>query len=220
MDFQYGGCGFALAVIPFLPMFFLRVLEWLDNKKMSVKIVIFVTGIIVMLVLLGGLNYYLNLLNLFKAFMKSYFNMATMGDRGKTLFSVVPTILPEIFNLLWIVSTFLIVLGENAYNWNRWFTYGAVLAYLVNWMGIFTGFYLIMGKTSDMINELDGRYLHPYMLYLVPVLQRFSKKNKIKVNSTTIAALAIITVVIIYSVYLFTCFYRGYILNITATWVS
>lgn len=113
---------FALAVIPFLPMFFLRVLAWLDNKKMSVKIVIFVPGIIVMLVLLGGLNYYLNLLNLFKAFMKSYFNMATMGDRGKTLFSVVPTILPEIFNLLWIVSTFLIVLGENAYNWNRWFT--------------------------------------------------------------------------------------------------
>ena len=77
-----------------------------------------------------------------------------------------------------------------------------------------------MGKTSDMINELDGRYLHPYMLYLVPALQRFSKRNKIKVNSTTIAALAIITVVIIYSVYIFTCFYRGFILNITATWVS
>ena len=211
---------FALAVIPFLPMFFLRILDWLDNKKMSVKIVTFVTGIIVMLVLLVGLNYYLNLFSLFKAFMKSYFNMATMGDRGKFLFSVVPTILPEIFNLLWIVSTFLIVLGENAYNWNRWFTYGGLLEYLVNWMGIFTGFNLIMGKTSDMINELDGRYLHPYMLYLVPVLQRFSKKNKIKVNSTTIAALAIITVVIIYSVYLFTCFYRGYILNITATWVS
>ena len=108
----------------------------------------------------------------------------------------------------------------NAYNWNRWFTYGGLLAYLVNWMGIFTGFYLIMGKTSDMINELDGRYLHPYMLYFVPALQRFSKRNKIKVNSTTIAALAIITVVIIYSVYLFTCFYRGFILNITATWVS
>ena len=187
---------FALAVIPFLPMFFLRILEWLDNKKMSVKIVIFVSGIIVMLVLLVGLNYYLNLFSLFKAFMKSYFNMATMGDRGKSLFSVVPTILPEIFNLLWIVSTFLIVLGENAYNWYLWFTFGGLLAYL------------------------EGRYLHPYKLYFVPALQRFSKRNKIKVNSTTIAALAIITVVIIYSVYLFTCFYRGFILNITATWVS
>lgn len=44
--------------------------------------------------------------------MKSYFNMATMGDRGKTLFSVVPTILPEIFNLLWIVSTFIDSTGK------------------------------------------------------------------------------------------------------------
>lgn len=57
-------------------------------------------------VVLYFLNRTFDLNNFLKQFINSYMNTETMERRGRTLLNVVSTILPDIFNLFWLLCLF------------------------------------------------------------------------------------------------------------------
>lgn len=211
---------FVLPIFLFLPMFTNTLKNRYNNISKITKTILLVITFLIIFALLILLNRYLNIRLFIKTFLNNYFNMATMGRRGKTLFSIVPTILPDLFNIIWIISLVIVALGEQARNWNNTIICGGIVVFLLNWIGIYAGFYTSCGMGTVPFDELSGRYLHPFLLFLVPGLQKISADNHMKINEESIVKIVTVTTSIIMIAYLVVCYYRGYHLHITATWVN
>ena len=210
---------FALVLIVFLPMITDPIYKWIKESNIKKIFCIVLSGTVVIVSILF-LNEKLNLILFAKIFIKNYLNTATMGRRAKTMFTVVPTILPELFNLLWMFTTFLIFMTEKPFKWKSTFAVGCSIVFLINWVGIYTGFYISYKSQAINFDELHGRYLHPYIICFLPLLQKFGAANNLKISKNTCEILSVVTCTIIFSAYLVVCYYRGYVLHVTPTWLS
>lgn len=160
----------------------------------------------------------LGLVNFSKQFFHSYFNTVTMGRRANSLFDVVSTILPNFLNILWLLCLFFVMLTEEGYNWNKPFVMGNIAIFFLNWVGIYAGFYVILGKLTFPFDELSGRYLHPFIICFLPFTQLINYKYKLTVPNKTIKLVTIIGTMTILISYLIICYYRGFIIHTTPTW--
>lgn len=97
---------FALPSILFLPVIFNEIIAFFKRQNKVTQIVSWILILVFSTILLYFLNKIFHLDNFAKQFINSYLNVETMGRRGRTLFSVVSTILPDIFNLLWMLCLF------------------------------------------------------------------------------------------------------------------
>lgn len=211
---------FALLSLFILPLFLNPVFNSYKRLKKQNRIIFWLLSTILIISLLFFANEIFGISHFIKLFFNSYFNVATMGRRGKSIFSVVSTILPDMFNVLWIVSIFFVMIGEEKYNWDIIFVIGSVGIFFLNWLGIFAGFYLILKKPEYSFDELSGRYLHPYIIFFLPLTQYLSYRYNLKVSTKAIQTVAISITILILSIYLFVSYYRGYIIRVTPTWIS
>lgn len=106
--------------------------------------------------------------------------MATSGRKGRELFSVVPAILPDIFNIIWFIILFLVIASETKYRWDKFIVYGFSTVFFVNWIGIYSAYYLMHNRPISAISEIGGRYLHPFLLFFTPMVQNIGYKYDIR----------------------------------------
>lgn len=102
---------FALPVLLGIPIVYTPILSVLKHCSRIIKLSLaIVTSLLFLTVVLFVYRVY-NIPNLIKVFFNNYFNVATMGGRGATLFSVVQDNLPEIVNIGWIVCLVLVMMS-------------------------------------------------------------------------------------------------------------
>lgn len=124
--------------------------------------------------------------------------MASAGRRGKELFNIVPAILPDMINILWILLLFVVMISEQKHLWNKETTIGMASIFFVNWIGIYAGFYMIFNIPTDSFDDLSGRYLHPFLVFFLPCLQNIGAKCEIKISKRSIRKIAVISTIFIF----------------------
>lgn len=210
-------------------IFILTLLIFLIFKEMNLKKVyqsltvikkVFAVCVLLVAVIAGlyFLNLTFDLVQFSKLFFHNYLNVAAAGRRGKTLFTVVPTILPDLFNIIWILGTFIVIVGEKGTNWNKYIVWGSFVTFFVNWVGIYAGFYLIHHKGNTVFDELSGRYLSPFLICFVPLAQYYHEKYSLEIPEHAIKKVAISITWFIMLAYLLLVYYRGYVIHVTPTW--
>lgn len=209
---------FILPSLLFLPIFTNRIIESYRKQNRRLHIVFWMIVLIIFCIGIYYLNKIFGLENFVKQFFNSYFNVAIMGRRGRTLFNVVPTILPDMFNLFWILSLFFVMLTEKKYSWNSFFIVGTIIVFFINWFGIYAGFYLMFDKPTRVLDELSGRYLHPFIICFLPFIQLISYKYNLVSSKKAVKFVAITSTLLIMITYLIVCYYRGYVIQTTPTW--
>lgn len=211
---------FAIFPLFFLPMFLNPIVDLYQKLDKKMKIFCWLAAIVSALFLFYTLNNIFDLKNFGRIFFHNYFNLATTGRRGQSLFTVVPLIFPDIINLFWLLALFFVMLGEKMFAWDHKFVIGAIAGFFINWIGIYAGFYLILNKPTQPFDELSGRYLHPYIIYFLPFCQYLSAKYDLTISQKAVRFTAIISTFAVFSLYLLLVFYRGYIIHVTPTWAN
>jgi hypothetical protein len=211
---------FALFPIIGLPVIINPVRKRFNEFHPNYKKILSFFLLLVIIFLMALLNKVLNLPRFFTTLFHSYVDVSTADGKAQYLFSVVPDILPQLLNIIWIICLLFVLLGELAQTWNVFFYRVANLSFFINWIGIFTGFYLIHGKPNQAITELSGRYLHPFLIFFIPWIQTIGFRLKIKITNNSLSKIAIFSSVFILLMYLIFTYYRGYQLHITPTWVN
>lgn len=191
---------------------------YLRKINLRAKYILIILAVISFVVILLIVNNNFNLRNYIRVFFDNYLNMAIAGRRGKELFSVVSTILPNFFNIIWFIILFIVTLSENNYNWNRIFSYGCVLIFFVNWIGIYSAYYLILNYPTTFFDDLSGRYLHPFLIFLLPIVQRIGYRYNIQIPKKDIKKIVIVLTILIMIIYLLIVYYRGYVIGVVPTW--
>ena len=158
-----------------------------------------------------------NIPDLIKVFFNNYFNVATMGGRGATLFSVVQDNLPEIVNICWIVCLVLVMMSTQKSGYRLPTALAGLIVYLLNWFGIFLGFYSSHPEHFSF-DDLTGRYLHAYIIFLIPLMSWLGMKMNFKISPKAKYYIAIFSTSSVLILYLITIVYRGFILGITPAW--
>lgn len=209
---------FILIFLLFLPSVTDKIGRLYQKTTLLKKILFFLVLTILIASILKLTNDKFGLVNFVRQFFNSYVNVEMMGRRGRTLFNVVPTILPDMFNLFWILCLFIVLLTENEYEWKKYFVVSSSLIFLINWIGIYAGFYLILNKPTESFDLLSGRYLHPFIICFLPLAQRTSYLFKLTTNQKFLKKVSICSIALIMVSYLIICFYRGYVLHVTPTW--
>ena len=143
-----------------------------------------------------------------------------MERRGRTLFNVVSTILPDMFNLFWLLCLFFVMLTERKFSWKPAFIVGLIAIFFTNWVLIFACFYLILDKPTQAFDELSGRYLHPFIICFLPFIQTISYRYNLVSSQKAVKMVAIFSTVLIMTLYLVVCYYRGYVIHTTPTWTT
>ncbi|MBO0440394.1 hypothetical protein [Candidatus Enterococcus ikei] len=211
---------FILLTLFILPMFTTPIFNFYNRSKKQSKIFFWIILAILTFFFIQFLNEKFGLINFTKIFINNYLNVVTMGRRGGNIFSVVSTILPEIFNIFWILSAFFVMLSEERYNWKISFVLGEIMIFFINWIGIFAGFYLVFDKPNKAFDDLSGRYLHPYIICFLPFTQFLSYRYNLKISKKAVQTIAVSSTLFIMVSYLIVCYYRGFIVHTTPTWVS
>lgn len=211
---------FALPSILFLPVISNEIIAFFKRQNKGTRIVSWILILVFSTILLYFSNKIFHLDNFAKQFINSYLNVETMGRRGRTLFSVVSTILPDIFNLLWMLCLLFVMLTERKFGWSRTFITGLITIFFINWIGIYAGFYLILNKPVQVFDELSGRYLHPFIICFLPFTQRISYKYDLVSSEKAVRNVAITSSLIIMIAYLIVCYYRGFLIHTTPTWTT
>ena len=206
--------NYILLMVCWLIYFF----SYLEVKQITYRFKVYIFSIVALLAIFVVFAYYIDFLNYIKVFINSYLNPVTMQRRGFQLFNVVPVILPDIFNIIWIVSLTIVLIGEKGYWWNHITRLGMLILFMLNWLLIYTGFYFILGKPDHAFDDLSGRYLHPFIICFMPIAQSFSYSIGIVVKAKYLKIISISTVSIVYFAYLLMVFYRGYVAEVTPTW--
>ncbi|MCH4168068.1 MAG: DUF2142 domain-containing protein [Streptococcaceae bacterium] len=210
---------FALPLILGLPFIYLPIINFYRKLRFPIKVVHSIVVLFFLMVMIYLFNSKFNLLNFVETFYNSYFNVETIGRRTRQMWYFVPTILPSIFNLVWLLILFLIIITDKCRYWSRGVIVAGICTFFVNWIGIFGGFYQI-NPNVKVIGELSGRYLHPFLILLIPYLQNFGAKYSLNLPEATVRRLAVVSTNIILVSYLFLVFYRGFILKICPTWTN
>ncbi|MFR3189075.1 MAG: hypothetical protein ACLTNP_00780 [Streptococcus salivarius] len=109
-------------------------------------------------------------------------------------------------NICWIVCLVLVMMSTQKSGYRLPTALAGLIVYLLNWFGIFLGFY-----SSDpehfSFDDLTGRYLHAYIIFLIPLMSWLGMKMNFKISSkakyyiaifstTGVLALYIIAIVI------------------------
>lgn len=211
---------FALPSLFFLPLFTNKATEIYTRQRKGVRFAFWIFIMLAAVVVLYFLNQIFGLSNFFKQFIHSYLNTETMERRGRTLFNVVSTILPDMFNLFWLLCLFFVMLTERKFSWKPAFIVGLIAIFFTNWVGIFAGFYLILDKPTQAFDELSGRYLHPFIICFLPFIQTISYRYNLVSSQKAVKMVAIFSTVLIMTLYLVVCYYRGYVIHTTPTWTT
>lgn len=209
---------FSLFAFAGLPIFYQPIIKIWEKLHVIVKMI----GCLIALSGIALAVYYINekilLVHFIKVFFNNYFNFATMGSNARRLWMIVPSSLPDVFNILWILAFCAVAIGEIKQNYSRWTTEISALTYLINWLGIFAGFYITQ-KTTSSFDELSGRYLAPFIIFFIPFLRNIGEKYNIELSERTVSRIAKISTIAIMTLYLLITFYRGFILKIKPTGV-
>lgn len=209
---------FALFAFLFLPMFWQPILNVYLRQKRPTKIGILLAILIVGILALFVLNRVFGLYNFTRVFLANYFDLASASRRGRDLFTVTPTILPDLFNIIWLAGLLLVMILDKNYEWDIKMILGGMTVFLINWVGIYAGFYMILGRPNYAFDDLSGRYLHPFIIFFLPWAQSFGKKYQLQLPDKELGRIAIISTIFIMVSYLVVCYYRGYILGVSPTW--
>ncbi|MGX7204386.1 glycosyltransferase family protein [Enterococcus pingfangensis] len=209
---------FILPSLLFLPMFTNRIIKLYRKQSRQLRIIFWIILLIILCIGIYYSNRIFGLENFARQFFNSYFNVATMGRRGRTLFNVAPTILPDMFNIFWILSLFFVMMTEKKHSWNLFFILGTIIVFFINWFGIYAGFYLMLNKPMQALDELSGRYLHPFIICFLPFTQLVSYKYNLVSSQKAVKFVSITSTLLIMITYLIVCYYRGYIIQTTPTW--
>lgn len=209
---------FSLFILPFLPMVTNSISHFLKRIDKRFKLALYVLAVVGIFVVVKKLDDVFHLVQFSKTFFHSYLNVETAGRRGRTLFTITPSILPELVNIIWILGLFIVAVGEQGFNWDKKLKYGAVLTFFLNWIGIYTGFYLGFNRPSTPFDEVSGRYLSPFLICFLPLAQSWHWLYKIKLTQKVVSRIAIVVTVSILVFYLLICYYRGYVIYVSPTW--
>jgi uncharacterized membrane protein len=209
---------FSLFALIGLPMFYAPLLGRIKNMKKVERVI----GTILVATFTIGLLYIFNekfgIIHFSKVFFNNYFNFATMGNNARRMWMITPANLPDFINIVWILCFCYVALGEIKEKYGKGLVRIAGLTYLVNWIGIFAGFYL-RDKSTIAFDELSGRYLQPFIIFFLPALRNIGSKHDIELSEETVANIAKISTIAIMALYLFIVFYRGFILKVKPTGV-
>lgn len=208
---------FALPVLLGIPIVYNPILSALKRcSRISRVLLAIVTSLLFLTVVLFVHRVY-NIPDLIKVFFNNYFNVATMGGRGATLFSVVQDNLPEIVNICWIVCLVLVMMSTQKSGYRLPTALAGLIVYLLNWFGIFLGFYSSHPEHFSF-DDLTGRYLHAYIIFLIPLMSWLGMKMNFKISPKAKYYIAIFSTSSVLILYLITIVYRGFILGITPAW--
>lgn len=191
---------------------------FLKNINKRTQYLLIFISIICLGIIIIVMNDIFDLKNYIRVFFDSFLNMATSGRKGRELFSVVPAILPDIFNIIWFIILFLVIASETKYQWDKFIVYGFSTVFFVNWIGIYSAYYLMHNRPISAISEIGGRYLHPFLLFFTPMVQNIGYKYDIRLPKKNIKTIAVMITVIIMILYVITVYYRGYIIHTIPTW--
>ncbi|AUS68710.1 DUF2142 domain-containing protein [Lactococcus lactis] len=210
--------SFALFAFLGLPMFYGPILNFLRKSHLWAKILFGIASGMIVIFLTYLLNQKLNLVQTIKAFTNNYLNVEIMGNNAKQLWDLVPTNLPGFVNILFVLILFIVIMAEVETRWARGTVVVFAATYFINWFGIFVGFY--KGNPAMAALNLQGRYLSPFTVFFVPLIQNIAKRIKIKISARAVQTLSIWTMILIMALYLVISVYRGYVLNVTPTWTN
>ena len=208
---------FALPVLLGIPIVYKPILSALKRCSRITRVLLtIVTSLLFFIVGLFVHRVY-NIIDLIKVFFNNYFNVATMGGRGTTLFSVVQDNLPEIVNICWIVCLVLVMMSTQKSEYKLPTALAGLIVYLLNWFGIFLGFYSSHPEHLPF-DDLTGRYLHAYIIFLIPLMSWLGFKMNFRISPKARYYIAIFSTASVLILYLITIVYRGFILGTTPTW--
>ena len=132
---------FALPVLLGIPIVYNPILSVLKRFPRIIRVSLAIVTSLLFLTVVLFVHRVYNIPDLIKVFFNNYFNVATMGGRGATLFSVVQDNLPEIVNICWIVCLVLVMMSTQKNGYKLPTALAGLIVYLLNWFGIFLGFY-------------------------------------------------------------------------------
>ncbi|WP_252899708.1 hypothetical protein [Lactococcus fujiensis] len=141
-----------------------------------------------------------------------------MSNNAKQMWQIVPTTLPGFINIIFILILFIVMMGEFKVSWSKGTVIFFSMTYLVNWLGIFAGFFIENAALASA--NLQGRYLSPFMFLFVPFVQNLGRKFNFTMSDKAIKKLSVWTIITISILYLCITFYRSYILHVTPTWTN
>lgn len=97
---------FVLPSLLLLSLFTKQAVEIYQRERKGAHFTFWIFIMLAAFVVLYFLNRTFDLNNYLKQFINPYMNTETMERRGRTLLNVVSTILPDIFNLFWLLCLF------------------------------------------------------------------------------------------------------------------
>lgn len=210
--------SFALFSLLGLPMFWNPVMTFLRKRTYYVKALLATVGGALIILFLYLLNQKLHLVQTIKSFINNYMNVEIMGNNAKQLWELVPTNLPGFVNIIFIMVLFVVIMAEFEIKWSQETVIVFATAYFINWFGIFLGFYRSNPAMAGL--NLQGRYLSPFTVFFIPLIQNIADKIHVKVSDKAIRRLSVWTLVSIMGLYLIVTLYRSYILKVTPTWTN
>lgn len=207
-----------------LPMIYLPVWNYFKQMKKWLQALAIILVSLISLGIIAILHQKFDLLHFSKVFFDSYLNAETMGNNAKRMWTIMPSILPQFFNILWLILLVIVELTELKVSYQKWTVFVSSFVYLINWVGIFAGFYMMrdLKHTPETltIDPLSGRYLQPFMIFFIPLVSNFSYKHHFEVSEKSIARLVMSLSILILTLYLVMMAYRSYVLQATPIWTN
>ena len=208
---------FALPVLLGIPIVYNPILSVLKRFPRIIRVSLAIVTSLLFLTVILFVHRVYNIPDLIKVFFNNYLNVATMGGRGATLFSVVQDNLPEIVNICWIVCLVLVMMATQKNGYKLPTALAGLIVYLLNWFGIFLGFYSLH-PNHITFDDLTGRYLHAYIIFLIPLMSWLGMKMNFRISPNAKYYIAIFSTTGVLALYIIAIVYRGFILGITPAW--
>ncbi|MDR1568769.1 MAG: DUF2142 domain-containing protein [Streptococcaceae bacterium] len=210
---------FGLTALLGLPLVYQPMFAMFKSLKKPLKVIGVAFATIVLVIALYLFNEKLHLYHFAKSFFNSYLNIETTGRRARQMWQIIPTTLPSFLNILWILALFSVMITEAKAKWLKGTIIIGIVTYLTNWVGIFGGFYRSR-MTAISFDQLSGRYLSPFMIFFVPLLQKIGLKYNLNLPKNVLQRVAIVSTCTIMMIYLLFVIYRGFVLKINPTWTE
>jgi uncharacterized membrane protein len=206
---------FALFSLFGLPMIYEPVLRIIKKFSAKIRIIlIFFLGVILICFTYLAIQNF-HLFEIIKFFFNTFLNIETTGRRARQMWSVIPSTLPSALNILWILSAFLVVITEQKKRWKRGTIFIFSMVYFINWIGIFIATIFLSNNTQLLpVDSIGGRYLSPFLIFFLPLIQNFGTKYKIELPEKNIKKIAIFSTVVIMVAFLVIGYYRGFFLHV------
>ncbi|PCS00111.1 hypothetical protein RT41_GL001422 [Lactococcus fujiensis JCM 16395] len=219
-SFYFIKTNYVFAIFAFLglPMFYRPIIKKLKSLKISGKFSLSALILGIIFIATYFVNKKIPIFTIIKKFIENYMNVEMMSNNAKQMWQIVPTTLPGFINIIFILILFIVMMGEFKVSWSKGTVIFFSMTYLVNWLGIFAGFFIENAALASA--NLQGRYLSPFMFLFVPFVQNLGRKFNFTMSDKAIKKLSVWTIITISILYLCITFYRSYILHVTPTWTN